>query len=344
MLSTRRKAAALAAGLAAVLALAGCSSSGSSDAGASPSSGSSASDDAFPVTIEHALGTTEIPAKPERVVTWGWGSSDAAIALGVVPVAMSYQAYGGDKDGVLPWVKDALDKAGEKTPVVLPNQQEVPVQDIAAQKPDLILANYSGITQDEYDLLSKIAPTVAYPDKPWSTPWRDVVTGVGTALGMDDQAATLIDDTEATISEAADAHPELAGKTVASVWDTGDTFYVYTADDPRQQFLEDLGLKTAPSVGELATGESSFYYTLSYEQLDQLKSDMLVSFADDQKTEDAVLAKDALQVMPQVKSGAVAQIVGTDLVAAVSPPTVLSLPWGLDDYLDALSAAAAKVG
>jgi iron complex transport system substrate-binding protein len=31
--------------------------------------------------------------------------------------------------------------------------------------------------------------------------------------------------------------------------------------------------------------------------------------------------------------------VGTQYIAAVSPPTALSLPWGLDQLVDALAAA-----
>ena len=51
---------------------------GSDDAG----SGDTPAAEAFePVTIEHAFGSTEIDERPQRVVTWGWGSRDAAIAL-----------------------------------------------------------------------------------------------------------------------------------------------------------------------------------------------------------------------------------------------------------------------
>ncbi len=35
----------------------------------------------FPLTLEHAYGETTIPAKPVRVVTWGWANEDAVIAL-----------------------------------------------------------------------------------------------------------------------------------------------------------------------------------------------------------------------------------------------------------------------
>jgi iron complex transport system substrate-binding protein len=44
--------------------------------------------------------------------------------------------------------------------------------------------------------------------------------------------------------------------------------------------------------------------------------------------------------MAQVTGGHPATLVGDELVAAVSPPTVLSLPRGLDAFLDAPSAAA----
>lgn len=37
------------------------------------------------------------------MVTWGWASADAAIALDVIPVAIPFQAYGGNEEGILPW-------------------------------------------------------------------------------------------------------------------------------------------------------------------------------------------------------------------------------------------------
>ena len=41
---------------------------------------------------------------------------------------------------------------------------------------------------------------------------------------------------------------------------------------------------------------------------------------------------------------AVAEVVGPELVSSVSPPTALSLPWGLEDYVAALSKAARAAG
>src|SRR5690554_3147776 len=129
------------------LALAGCApSAGPADEPAATPEATEGAAGAFPVTIEHAFGETVIEAEPQRVVTWGWGSTDAAIALGVVPVAIPFQAYGGDENGVLPWIAEALEEMGAETPTVLPDSAEAPVEAIAAAEPDLILAQYSGLT------------------------------------------------------------------------------------------------------------------------------------------------------------------------------------------------------
>jgi iron complex transport system substrate-binding protein len=327
---------AIAAATAALLVLSGCAS------GTPEGSQESAGSDGFPVTMQHAFGETEITSEPQRVVAIGWGSADAAIAMGVVPVAMEAQEYGGDENGVHPWTAEALDELGAKTPILIPSSNETPAyEQIAEAAPDLILAVYSGITKEQYELLSEIAPTVAYPDKAWTTPWRDVVTMVGEALGKSDEAATVLDGVDAVLAEKAKENPQLKGKTVAVVWDVSGTFYVYKPADSRVSFLLDLGLKNAPAVDELANGDSPFYYTLSYEELDKLASDIIVVFSNTQEEADAFLAQSYAKAIPAVNSGAVASVSGVQLVAAVSPPTALSLTWGIDDYVAALSEAAA---
>lgn len=332
----RRTIAVLAAAAAAALTLAGCSAAGSEGA-----ESSAASDGTFPVTIEHAFGETEIPEAPERVVTWGWGSTEAALAVGVVPVAIAQQSYGANDEGVLPWVADKLDELGEDTPAILTDDGEAPpYEEIVEAAPDVILAPYSGITEEQYELLSEIAPTVAYPEEAWTTPWRETVTIVGTALGKSDEAQGVLDDLDAELAAQAQAHPELEGLTVAAVWDTAGTFYVYTPEDSRVEFLSALGLHDAPAVAELANGDSPFYYTLSYEQLDQLDSDLIISYHDTQAEADAFLASAPIRAIPAVARGQVAQVIGTELIAAVSPPTALSLTYGLDELVASLSAAA----
>lgn len=340
---TRPRLAALAAAALVLLTACGSGSAEQTPTATSSVTGTGTASEAFPVIVEHAFGSTEIPAEPQRVVTWGWGSADAAIALGVVPVAIPTQSYGGDAEGVLPWVREELEDRGEDIPTLLPDTPEVPVEAIAAAEPDLVLAPYSGITEEEYDLLSQVAPTVAYPEQPWATPWRETIEIVGTALGRDEQAEQLLAEIDQQVAEQAEAHPELQGKTVAQVWSTPDAFYVYKPADPRVQFTEDLGMRTAPSVEELASGDETFYYTLSTERLDELDSDVLVSYADTAEASAEFLSSPEAQLMEQVTSGAVAEVVGTDLIASVSPPTALSLTWGLEEYVGLLSEAAQAV-
>ena len=327
--------------LCAALAAAACG--GEDDAAAGEGTSSAPASASFPVTIEHAFGETTITEAPKRVAAWGWGSADATIALGVVPVAIPFQSYGGDAKGVLPWIREALDARGAAVPTVLPDSaEEPPYEEIAAAEPDLILAVYSGITKEQYELLSAIAPTVAYPGEAWATPWKDTISIVGTALGKDAEAAALLEDIDAQLAEQADAHPELAGTSVAMVWDAAGTFYVYKKADPRVEATLALGLTSAPSVDDLATGDETFYYTLSYEELDRLTSDILVSFADTEKLSRDFLASSHGRAMQQAKDGTVAEVVGSEFVAAVSPPTALSLTWGLEEYVDILAAAAAR--
>ena len=320
-----------------VLALASCGSGGSGGSAEESDAGSTSYE---PVTIKHAFGETTIEEQPERVVSWGWASADASIALGVTPVAMPKYSYGANDAGLMPWTAEALQAGGSKTPTLLAESQEAPFEEIAEADPDVILANYSGITKKEYDTLSKIAPTVAYPKVPWSTPWRDVITTTGEVLGKSDEAHRLLDDIDAEVSAAAKEHPEFQGQSVAAVAVDPSAFYVYKGADPRVQFLEDLGFTLAPSVDQLSTDESSFFYTLSLENLDRLRSDVLVSYSESEQRAKEVVSSEPLQVMPQVQNDTVATIVGEANVSSVSPPTALSLTWSLDEFVSELSQAA----
>ncbi|MGM0384984.1 MAG: iron-siderophore ABC transporter substrate-binding protein [Actinomycetota bacterium] len=322
----------------AALALTACMASGEPDETPAATSGWET------VTVDHAFGSTDITAEPEDVVTLGWGSTEAALALDVVPVGFEAQTYGVEENGVLPWVNEALEEV-DAEPAVLPATLEEPAyEDIAALGPDLILAPYSGITADQYALLSEIAPTVVYPEAPWTTPWREVITIVGESLGKADEADALVADLEASVAAAAEAHPELDGLSVAAVWDVGGTFYVYKPADSRVDFLLDLGLVSAPAIEDFGSGsESSFYFTLSYEETDKLDADLLVTFASTEEEAEAFLAQSYAQAIPAVAEGAVATVIGDQLISAISPPNALSLPWGLDEYVAVLSEAATNL-
>jgi iron complex transport system substrate-binding protein len=297
----------------------------------------------FPVTIEHAHGETVIPAEPQRIVTWGWSNEDVVIALGVIPVGIPFQSYGGGDNGIHDWVEEALTAVGAETPTVLPKASEPPVEQIAALQPDLIIAAYSGITEEQYKLLSGIAPTIAYTGAPWSTSWQDLTLIIGKALGKEAEAQALVTDTTAWVEAEFAKYPELKELTFASANDYDGSMAVYAPLDARMKFLTDFGMAMDPSVAALAPGDDAFYYPLSYELFDQLEADIFITYYEEQSALDEWLATPQAQTYPVIANGGLAALVGTENVASVSPPSILSLRWGVPRYLEVLGAAAKAV-
>lgn len=299
-------------------------------------------EDAFPVTIEHALGSTTIEKKPERVVTWGWSAQDVVLDLGVTPVGMPFFTYGGGDDGVLPWTEAAITERGLEMPVVLPNTSEPPVEAIAALQPDLILAPYSGITPDEYAQLSNIAPVIAYPQKPWFISWQEVVRTTGKALGESEKAEKLVADTSAWLSSEAAAYPELKGMVFANFINRNDgQVSVRVEGDPRVQLFADIGMVPAGEAPGGVPVQNAIAYTLSYENFDQIPAEVLISFFDNQKAADDFFALDLVKLAPLVQKGAYTNLVGEELTMAVSGAvTPMSLHWGFPQVIKEVGRAA----
>ena len=325
------------------LVLTGCS------AGSAPAASTKSGDSgAFPVTISSALGDATIEKAPKRVATWGWGAQDVALALGVVPVAMPKFTYGGNGNGVLPWDAEQIAKLGAKTPQLLTgaDTDQVPFEEFVTAKPDVILAPLSGLSQNDFDTLSKIAPVVAYPKQAWGTSWQDQTDIVGKALGMSKQATALKKGTQDKVASLAAKYPVLKGKTfLYAAANQPGVLNVYRATDTRVQLLNDLGLTNSPSLKTLdaKSGDGSFFFQLSYENLSKIDADLLVMYFDKQSSVDAFEADPLVAALPNITEGRFAPIVGESFVMASSAPSVLSIPWMLDRYVPTLAAAADKV-
>lgn len=297
----------------------------------------------FPVTIKHALGETVIPAAPQRIVTLGWSSTDAAIALGTVPVGFpSFRSAGFDKD-IVPWVEEGIAKAGAPTPTTFDDTAGAPIEKIAALKPDLILAVYSGITADEYKLLSQIAPVVAYPENPWTATWQQVITTSGEAMGKSAEAIALVAELEAFIKAEAAKYPALAGKSAVTLIDYNGAAAIHSADDARAKLLALAGLvipDRSPAGGEL----QGFWYPLSYENFDQIPADILIGFFNSPELADEFFARPYIDSAPQVKSGAYVKMDDRILNMSVISSSALSIKWGMPRYFEKIAAAAEHVG
>ncbi|WP_193103209.1 iron-siderophore ABC transporter substrate-binding protein [Brachybacterium sp. FME24] len=331
------------AGSAAVLAaaLAGCSSSDSPDAGGSSDAGG----ESGAATIEHAFGTTTIPATIDVVTTVAWANHEVPLALGVVPAGMAAATFGDDDtDGLLPWVTEKLEELGAETPVLFDESDGIDFEGVADTAPDVILAAYSGLTQEEYDTLTDIAPTIPFPETAWGTSWRDMITTNATGMGMAPEGEALITELESEIEEAVAAHPAIAGKNVMFLThvDTTDLSEVsfYTAHDTRTMFFEDLGMTIAPSIVAASEDTAEFSATVSAEQADTFHDvEIIVTYGDDSLLE-ALKADPLLSQMPAVQHDAVVNLPGDSPLGTAANPTPLAIPYILEDYLVELERAA----
>ncbi|WP_326700853.1 iron-siderophore ABC transporter substrate-binding protein [Streptomyces sp. NBC_01754] len=347
MRSSRLRVVAVAAAL--LVGLTACG--GESDSKKKEESGAGATaGDSFPVTIEHALGTTVIPSEPKRVATVNWANHEVPLALGVVPVGMAAANFGDDDDdGILPWVKEKLTELHADTPVLFDETDGIDFEAVADTKPDVILASYSGLTKQDYETLSDIAPVVAYPEAAWATPWREIIQMNSKAIGLAGEGEKLIGEVEGDIAKAVAKYPQLKGKSAMFMThvDPNDVSEVgfYTAHDTRTLFFEDLGLKIPASIAEASKGTKQFALTKSAEQIDAFDDvDIITGYGDDKGELLATLKKDPLlSKIPAVERGSVYLLPGSAPLATAANPTPLSISWVLDDYVAALAEAADKV-
>lgn len=89
--------------------------------------------------------------------------------FGVAPVGVSAANYGMVTDNNLhPWTDEAFADLGVEKPVVFDDVDGLDFEQISDCNPDVILAAYSGMTQEDYDTLSQIAPVIPYKEKAWA--------------------------------------------------------------------------------------------------------------------------------------------------------------------------------
>lgn len=331
----------LAVGLSAALALGACSTAADTE------NGSDAETSGWePVSIDSALGTATIEEEPERIVTLGQGSTETAIALGTTPVGMEEYPWGSDETGYLPWIHEAVTERGEELPEQFAGATELDVEAILELDPDLILAPWSGVTQEQYDLLNEIAPTVAYPEQPWTIEWEQQIEIIGQALGRDEEAAGLIEDINTQFAEA--TVPDYEGRTFSYIYNNGPgTLGVFYPEEQRAAMVSALGLTPDPVVEQLrgqfdAPGTQSALIGL--ENADQLSdSDLIFTFYADEANRAETEAQPLYGSIPAVEQGAVVAPTDQSFVTASSLINPLTVPWVLERYRPMIDEAIANL-
>lgn len=286
---------------------------------------------AFPITIDHKFGSTTIEKAPIRVASVDYNGADNLLALGVQPVTIRYW-YGDYDRAVWPWADNRL----EGNPEIL--KGDLNFEQIAATNPDVIIAVWSGITADDYERLSLIAPVVAVPKGmgDYAMPWDQQALLAGQVVGKESEAKQLVDQVKQQLAAAAKDNPHWQGKTiaVATAWQE-NSVGAYTSNDIRPLLLNELGFVTPAAIDDRIEG-NEFWVTFSLEDLSPLDTDVLIWIS--QGSFEFIDKLTARRFMNVVNDGREV-FLGREVTGAFSHATLLSLPYAIERLVPALVAA-----
>lgn len=324
-----------------VLVVAGCGV-GDPPKAEEPTGSQETSSDApvsFPIEVEHKYGTTTIKKKPEKIVTLGLSDQDVVLALGKKPIG-AIDWFKERPYGLWPWTKDLW---GDTPPEIVGERDDYNLEKILNLKPDLVLAQYSGMSKDQYDELSKFTSVVAQPKgfDDYGAPWQDMARLAAEAMGetaeLDEQIAA-IDGKFASIREA---HPDWKGKSVSVVdpYEPGK-LVAFQETDPKAAFLEELGFQVPEEINKAAReSKDNNAVELSSERFDMIDTDLIVVLTfDPDAAKQALDANPVWQGLTAVKDGRVLFVPYSEpaIGAALSFNTVLSIPYAIDQFVPLL--------
>jgi iron complex transport system substrate-binding protein len=314
---------ALAAGLTA------CGGSDSSDAKSSDSTATAAEKSAgFPRTIEHHKGSTEIKAKPQRIVALDNSLVEAVVALDgtLVGGIGSYR----DQADFPPYLGDAVKDTKDVGPLESPNLEAV-----AALKPDLIVS--ATVRHDDlYDQLSAIAPTVFVETT--GPLWKDNITLLGKTLGEEEKAKKEIAAYETRAKKIGDAINAKEGDpTVSLVRFVDGPTRIYLPKSFSGIILEDMGLARPKNQQD----PELFNLEISEEQIEQADADIIfyTAYSAGAEREKKFLANPLWNRLTAVKNDDVHKVADETWMTSVS---LQGADLVLDDMAEIFGVDAAK--
>ncbi|WP_245819897.1 iron-siderophore ABC transporter substrate-binding protein [Rhodococcoides yunnanense] len=310
-----------------VMLAAGCSGSDTDSSEESESSG------AFPVTIEHAYGSTTVSAKPERIVTLGVTDADVVLALGQVPVGNTGFAF--YETGLGPWTEEQV---GDADLTLIESDSEPNFEQIAGLAPDLILGVTAGFDVATYTKLSEIAPTIARPagTAAYAVPRAQVTETIATALGVPGEGDELNTKTDQLIADTVAKYPQFADKTGVAILSYSGVFAGFLPGDGRGQFLTSLGFQIPEEITSRDTGDT-FYVEVSAENVNLLDADVMLVLGPDENF-DIVALNPAFANTTAGRNGAIIAA-SLDQRGAITYNSVLSIPYALDNLAPRIADA-----
>ncbi|QHA93943.1 iron-siderophore ABC transporter substrate-binding protein [Bacillus sp. N1-1] len=244
--------------LAAFMVLAACGTSGNNE----NSSSGDKKEEETTRTVKHAMGETEVPENPEKVVILTNEGTEALLAMDVKPVG-AVQSWLGD-----PWYDHISDDM--KDVEVVGTESEVNLEAVAALKPDLIIGNKLR-QEDIYDQLSAIAPTVY--SETLKGDWQENFEFYAKALNKEDKGEEVMNAYSDRIDSMSEELGDQLDKKVSVVRFLAGQTRIYYKDSFSGVILEQLGFDRPESQQK-----EDFAEEVTKERIPEMDGDVLFYF------------------------------------------------------------------
>ncbi|MES5895849.1 MULTISPECIES: iron-siderophore ABC transporter substrate-binding protein [Bacillus cereus group] len=222
------------------------------------------------ITVEHAMGKTEVPANPKRVVILTNEGTEALLELGVKPVG-AVKSWTGD-----PWYPHIKDKM--KDVKVVGDEGQVNVETIASLKPDLIIGNKMR-HEKVYEQLKAIAPTVF--SETLRGEWKDNFKFYAKALNKEKEGQKVLADYEARMKDLKGKLGDKVNQEISMVRFMPGDVRIYHGDTFSGVILKELGFKRPGDQNKDDFAERN----VSKERISAMDGDVLFYFTFDKGDE-----------------------------------------------------------
>ncbi|GLQ57891.1 ABC transporter substrate-binding protein [Devosia nitrariae] len=222
--------------------------------------------------ITHAMGVTDVPDDPQRVVILTNEGTEALVHLGVIPIGAA-QSWDGD-----PWYEHLAEPLADT--VSLGTETGINLEQVAALEPDLIIG--TRVRQEKiYGQLSAIAPTVF--SETLGETWLDNYQFYGEVLGLGELAAANVGTLKARAATLGSSLGEAIDEEVSLVrFSPGRTRIYYRGTFPG--VILDLVGFPRPTAQDRADS----FEEVQKERIAEMAGDRIFYFSNDLNPEDAV--------------------------------------------------------
>jgi len=262
-------------------------------------------------TVRHALGETEVPPRPGRIVAvTGQMDLDALLALGLQPVAAGAN-FENDTE-VNPWSQDRLDDVE-----VFKFRPEVNVEQVATFEPDLIIG-HEGWMGPVYDQLREVAPTVVVPYdggvEGEDAMWREPLRIVARAVGREERGEEVLSEIDAKIQSVRERLAGI-GHLKVSIFTAGEGYQaLFNQLSYPGYVVEQVGLSRPRAQREVRRrADDPTAVEFSNERLDLLEADVIFGLSfDSDEFMDGFESQPLFQGLDAVENGNYVRISGEE--------------------------------